>query len=631
MRECPVCDPKAAAAEPVHAGVVEAPARVLEPPFPATDPTREVTPSEQDVPVRASKTAASTTGPQQHTSRQHTDAGAPLNAESEKPPARLVWWARERRQTSRPVLKPTPGDGSKAASEPRSLTPALLPLPKLETASASPLPAEPEASSPVPASSAPSSLARGEAELPVAPSPVEALSGMEYLRERIREHAALALKQSRPIPADDLSMRRSDPLPETDPADPLLPSLTDPELSGNPLDDLLRAMGLREAEPTDPPVSGRIPIGLDAVPAPIRALKVDLQHAVRVSINPGPPSELSAPPPELVLAEPVAVRRDEAESAAGSASAREVAPIRIAPHVADSVVRPVLPSAPALEQPFDADHADAPEPAMKGALPVAQPHAVSWRQRGTSWPPETFYAGHTRFPQTPVLLPAPPLAPLRPSASLERSVSPAHPSSKLLKPECQPRITLPGPTLIKRLISFRDKELTPVFMERKPVKKPAVPQWVVTALILGTLLGAGFSSFFSLSLNSAEATQKAATQTAVTATPAPAAAVETAASPLSRMIEVSGFRFLTDPNQKAEIQYLVVNHSPDRFSGVNVFVTLHTTDAKAGEPPLCRFSFAAPNLGPYASKEMTSSIEKLNRPVSMLDWQNFRAEIEVGQ
>ena len=82
------------------------------------------------------------------------------------------------------------------------------------------------------------------------------------------------------------------------------------------------------------------------------------------------------------------------------------------------------------------------------------------------------------------------------------------------------------------------------------------------------------------------------------------------ASPLAKAIEVTGFRIQMDPAKKSEIQYLVVNHTPARFTGVTVYVTLYAADAKAGQPPLCRFQFAAPNLAPFQAKDMTSAIEQ---------------------
>jgi hypothetical protein len=100
---------------------------------------------------------------------------------------------------------------------------------------------------------------------------------------------------------------------------------------------------------------------------------------------------------------------------------------------------------------------------------------------------------------------------------------------------------------------------------------------------------------------------------------------------LSKTIEVSGFRFVVDLNNKSEIHYLVVNHSPAQFGGVMVFVTLRTADAKPGQPPVAHFSFRAPDLDPYGSREMTSPIQKISRPVTLPDWQDLRAEVEIAE
>ena len=96
------------------------------------------------------------------------------------------------------------------------------------------------------------------------------------------------------------------------------------------------------------------------------------------------------------------------------------------------------------------------------------------------------------------------------------------------------------------------------------------------------------------------------------------------------MIEVTGFRILVDYNKKSEIHYLVVNHSPNELNDMTVYVTLHAAGAKPGQPPLCRFSFRAPSMKAFEVKEMTASIEKLTRSVTLPDWQDLRAEVQVA-
>ena len=101
--------------------------------------------------------------------------------------------------------------------------------------------------------------------------------------------------------------------------------------------------------------------------------------------------------------------------------------------------------------------------------------------------------------------------------------------------------------------------------------------------------------------------------------------------PLSKTIEVTGFRFVVDLNGKSEIHYLVVNHSSAQFGAVTVFVTIRDLGAKPGQPPVARFSFRAPDMGPYTSREMMSPIERISRPVALPEWQDLHADVEIAE
>ncbi len=231
---------------------------------------------------------------------------------------------------------------------------------------------------------------------------------------------------------------------------------------------------------------------------------------------------------------------------------------------------------------------------------------------------------HTLPPNALSLAPA--LAPLGVYAPLkDRPLLPARPETPVLKRECAPRTTLPGPMLTRRLVKFGDGELSAIAPGLLRVKKRLIPGWMASALIIGTLLGAGFTSVVSLMRPASEGKQVVLAESAA---PAPVTHV-TAAAPAPSPIEVTGFRIQLDPAKKPEIQYLVVNHSSARFSGVNVNVTLYAADAKAGQPALCSFQFAAPNLGPFQAKDMTSAIDPQTRPVSVPEWHDLRASVEI--
>jgi len=169
---------------------------------------------------------------------------------------------------------------------------------------------------------------------------------------------------------------------------------------------------------------------------------------------------------------------------------------------------------------------------------------------------------------------------------------------------------------------------------------------------VGTVLGVGFSSMISTparataearsasegspgaEANTAGANPaetNAAEPAAITGAPVHTSGSNASSNPLSRIIEVTGLRIVMDPAGKQQVEYLVVNHSSARFPDATIYVTVRAADARVGQAPLCRFSFAAPDLGPFEAKEMTSAIEKTNRTGNLPDWQDLRAEIEIGK
>ncbi|MDP8991015.1 MAG: hypothetical protein M3N41_13160, partial [Acidobacteriota bacterium] len=255
---------------------------------------------------------------------------------------------------------------------------------------------------------------------------------------------------------------------------------------------------------------------------------------------------------------------------------------------------------------------------LKSFLPLASPPVGAKLLALPATP------SHTLQPHALEL--APPLAPLGPYSPLAgRPLQPAMPETQVLKRECAPRPTLPGPMLTRRLVKFEDRELSAIPPGLLGMKKRLIPGWMASALIIGTLLGAGFTSVMSLVRPAADGKQVAVAEAAAPAPVEPSASGSPALSPL----EVTGFRIQVDPDKKREIQYLVVNHSALRVTGVNVNVTLYAADAKAGQPALCSFQFAAPNLGPFQSKDMTSAIGSETRPLSVPDWQDLRASVEI--
>lgn len=116
----------------------------------------------------------------------------------------------------------------------------------------------------------------------------------------------------------------------------------------------------------------------------------------------------------------------------------------------------------------------------------------------------------------------------------------------------------------------------------------------------------------------------------VASAPASASAATVESYLLAKTIEVTGFRIMGDKPPK--VRYVVINHSGGSLGAVTVYVTLRGLNAKPGQPPLYRFSFKAPSLGAFESKEMTAAIDKgLDKTTPAADWQNLHADIELGQ
>jgi hypothetical protein len=400
-----------------------------------------------------------------------------------------------------------------------------------------------------------------------------------------------------PVPPPALGLLH---IAESDGTETLLPQFGVPAAGDDPL-DRLTAM-LESIEP-EPPLSREIiRLAMPAIPPALQALIAELGPAelrlaatdARSPQSPPQRKQAAAEPPRLTVPTPLALglpRRQASEQ-----------------HLGGSLL----------------------------ALPSSLTEAIR--------------------PHTPAIDLEPPLAPLGKYSPLAgRPLRPAIPDKQVLKKETAPRTTLPGPMLTRRLVKFRDRELNPILPVMFRVKKPLIPGWMATALIIGTLLGAGFTGIISVVRPSTDAKPGVVRETEMPAVAGqsdidglplakdglplakdslPLAKdslpVTKGGSPLAKSIEVTGFRIQTS-TKKPEIQYLVVNHTPSRLNGVTVYVTLYAADAKAGQPPLCRFQFAAPNLAPFQSKEMSSAIEQAPRQLTLPAWDDLRAAVDIGQ
>ena len=238
-------------------------------------------------------------------------------------------------------------------------------------------------------------------------------------------------------------------------------------------------------------------------------------------------------------------------------------------------------------------------------------------------------------PASPMLA----LAPLQDASSLARRIRPAAPPTQIQRSDAGPRITLPGPALPAALNSLQDAGLSKILVERSKGAAKKSHGWLssmlAAAVLLAVFLGVELFNAPRTAADPQPAPSSAAEPAAspvpavsIPASPAVSPSVSTAASySLSKAIEVTGFRFVGD--NKPEVRYLVVNHSAAELGAVTVYVTLRNSAPKSGQLPLYRFSFRAPALGPFESKEMAATLDKPAR--SSADWQSLHADIELGQ
>jgi len=222
------------------------------------------------------------------------------------------------------------------------------------------------------------------------------------------------------------------------------------------------------------------------------------------------------------------------------------------------------------------------------------------------------------------------LAPLQSyKAAARRAMHPAMPDGKILTQGQDPKITLPGPALPPDLVSIQNSGAAAALEQAKRAKKgKGTPGWLVSfsVMLALLLLGVVAVAYLLPGQHSNAVASKLPVET-----PAPEPVVPNAARPLAQYVEVTGFRIVVDPAKKSEIHYLVVNHSAAAISNLTVYVTLRSAGAKPGQPPVSRFSFRAPELEPFESKEMTSPIEKVTRAANVPDWSDLRADVQVTQ
>jgi hypothetical protein len=151
-------------------------------------------------------------------------------------------------------------------------------------------------------------------------------------------------------------------------------------------------------------------------------------------------------------------------------------------------------------------------------------------------------------------------------------------------------------------------------------KRHHVPNWLITLVVSVALISLCVSLYLATrpSKPDAQATEKPA-----------AASSAVKRHPLSKHIEVTGIRITEDAAQKAQVEFLVVNHSGADIADLGGTLTLKPRGAKPEQAPLASFEFKIPSIGPYESKELKSTVHANMRAYELPDWQFLEVSLDI--
>jgi hypothetical protein len=158
-------------------------------------------------------------------------------------------------------------------------------------------------------------------------------------------------------------------------------------------------------------------------------------------------------------------------------------------------------------------------------------------------------------------------------------------------------------------------------------RRSGMPGWALSLIVAVVLVGVGGGLFYYTRAQRAAESVEAQPEAAITPESPTAAAPAPAAPPSDltlKNLEITGLRLIED-KQKAQLQFVVVNHSAADLGELSLKVDLKAgADAKV---PLATFAIKT-TLGPYEAKDLKTPISTKLRVYELPDWQFLRAEIQ---
>lgn len=150
-------------------------------------------------------------------------------------------------------------------------------------------------------------------------------------------------------------------------------------------------------------------------------------------------------------------------------------------------------------------------------------------------------------------------------------------------------------------------------------QKKGIPTWLVGVLTVAVLGGALFGLYKYVGRGTS----------GTAATPAPKSEADTKAAaghPYRKYIEIAGLRILENSARKPVVRYTVVNHSPAELQGLELELTLTSTN---GTEPLSIIKAKVGTVDAYSVKDMESPLETKLKVYELPDWQFVKATFEI--
>lgn len=215
---------------------------------------------------------------------------------------------------------------------------------------------------------------------------------------------------------------------------------------------------------------------------------------------------------------------------------------------------------------------------------------------------------------------APAKAPAPPVAVSAGSQAPSAPPTVV--PEAHPAPP-PGPSPSYVTPTAR---VAPPPAAEAPARERGIHPWVMMLLAAAGIVALlAVLYLYVLPKRQAPSTtqQPAASTEQQAQTAAPAAAPKTV-HPYAKFLEVTGLRVNEDNKQRAQLQFIVVNHSAAELPEMRLEITVQS----AGKS-LFDFPYTLPSLGPYETKEGTATLKTDLKPYEMPDWQFLKASFDI--